>query len=445
MRKDNVNSRRATAVLDRDELAEMPTDFYRPTAPASRRVVRPNLDASVVEFPVDDLSEESENKEFLRSSRRVPVRRSLIPQTRFGRIAALFGVLFVLGLLAGGAWGVRYFLLHDPRFLIESSDAIQIQGNSNVTRPELLNIFGADIGRNIFYVPLAERRAELEQLPWVEHATVMRLLPDRLHISVVERTPVAFVRQGSRIGLVDANGVLLNMPTVAMGNVQYSFPVLVGVSSKDALSSRAARMKIYENFLSTLDSSGEKISSQLSEIDLTDPEDVKALIPEQGVDILVHFGDQKYLERYRNFVAHLAQWRQQYPRLASVDMRYDGQAVLQMQQGASAAPTTNATNGSNATTAANQSPVSVAKTESSPKSHQAAPAKKAASKKPITKNAGAVAHKAGTVLHAGKHVKATATFVSSKAKATAQQWQDQHVMTNLPTSYMAAPAQGQKQ
>ena len=62
-----------------------------------------------------------------------------------------------------------------------------------------------------------ERRAELERLPWVEHATVMRLLPDRLRVSIVERTPVAFVRQGSHIGLVDASGVLMDMPTDANG------------------------------------------------------------------------------------------------------------------------------------------------------------------------------------------------------------------------------------
>ncbi|MHB1020804.1 MAG: cell division protein FtsQ/DivIB [Acidobacteriaceae bacterium] len=434
-----MNSRRATAVLDRDELAEMPTDSYRPTSPASRRVVRPNLDASVVEFPVDDLSEESENKEFLRSSRRVPVRRSLIPQTRFGRIAMALGVVLTLGLLGGGAWAVRNFLLHDPRFLIASSDAIQIQGNSNVTRPELLNIFGTDIGRNIFYVPLAERRAELEQLPWVEHATVMRLLPNRLRILVVERTPVAFVRQGSQIGLVDANGVLLNMPAAAMGNAQYSFPVVVGISSNDSLSSRAARMKIYQNFLASLDSSGEKISSQLSEIDLSDPEDVKALIPEQGVDILVHFGDEKYLGRYRNFVAHLAQWRQQYPRLASVDMRYDGQAVLEMQQGTGTVPAASAANGSNPATPAKPSHPSVVRSASEQKPHPVAATRKPASKKPAT-----VAHKTSAPRPAHPHASTTATFVSPRAKATVQQWANQHTMTTLPTAYMAAPAQGQK-
>ena len=84
-----------------------------------------------------------------------------------------------------------------------------------MTKAQLLSIFGGDVERNIFTVSLAERRAELERLPWVEHATVMRLLPDRLRVSIVERTPVAFVRQGNHIGLVDGSGVLLDMPADA--------------------------------------------------------------------------------------------------------------------------------------------------------------------------------------------------------------------------------------
>jgi cell division protein FtsQ len=55
---------------------------------------------------------------------------------------------------------------------------------------------------------------------------------------------------------------------------------------------------------------------------------------DRGGDILVHFGDEDFLERYRRYQAHLAEWRAQYPRLASVDLRYERQAVLEMHPGA---------------------------------------------------------------------------------------------------------------
>ena len=52
-------------------------------------------------------------------------------------------------------------------------------------------------------------------------------------------------------------------------------------------------------------------------------------------DILVHFGDENFIERYRHFQEHLPEWKQQYPKLASADMRYDQQVVLEMEPGTS--------------------------------------------------------------------------------------------------------------
>ena len=161
----------------------------------------------------------------------------------------------------------------------------------------------------------------------------MRLLPDRILVSVEERTPVAFVRQAGRIGLVDANGVLLDMGRTRGDQLMYSFPVVTGIVTQDPISVRAARMKIFLDFTRDLDSSGGKVAARLSEVDLSNPEDVKALIPSQGTDVLVHFGDRDFLDRYKRFEDHLPEWRAQYPKLSSVDMRYERQVVLEMQPG----------------------------------------------------------------------------------------------------------------
>jgi cell division protein FtsQ len=134
--------------------------------------------------------------------------------------------------------------------------------------------------------------------------------------------------------LVDANGVLLDMPAEAKPDARYSFPVVTGIVAEDPLSTRAARMKIYERFTTELDGSGEKISEGLSEVDLSNPEDVKALIPDKSNEILVHFGEVDFLDRYRRFEEHLPEWRTVYPKLSSVDMRYERQVVLEMQPGA---------------------------------------------------------------------------------------------------------------
>jgi cell division protein FtsQ len=325
-------------VLAEDDLLDESTSedaFYRPTGrkPAADRLFasKPPFREGRKRSGADDADED---EPFLRSQRRVAVRKSILPRGRWGRIGFAAGAIALLGGLAWLGIAVHSFAAHDPRFRIDSSENIQVLGNSEVTQAELLSVFGGDMGRNVFFVPLSERRSALERLPWVETATVMRLLPDQLRVSVTERAPVAFVRTGNEIGLVDRDGVLLAMAPATMATKHYSFPVVTGMEAGDPASTRAARMKIYQRFITELDSSGEKLSSQLSEVDLSDPEDVRALVPSEGAELLLHLGDQDFLTRWHNYQQHLAEWKAQYPRLASIDLRYERQVVLEMEKGA---------------------------------------------------------------------------------------------------------------
>src|SRR6185437_9454268 len=232
--KTDVSKSRGSMLVD-DKL-----DLSRPAA-ASRRVDKEFLPEKFSErFPARRFEEFGND---VRVRRRGPVHKGRLPawvKTRWGRVA--FAAL-ALGVLAGviiAALAVRSYFEHDARFRIDSSASIQTTGNSQLTRDDLLSVFGADIGRNIFYVPLAQRRAELEQIPWVEHATLMRILPNELRVSVRERTPVAFVRVGDRIKLVDGAGVILDMSPAMMAERRFSFPVVTGISAADPSPTRAA-------------------------------------------------------------------------------------------------------------------------------------------------------------------------------------------------------------
>ena len=263
------------------------------------------------------------------------------PATKWGRIFLGCGMATVVGLALTAGFVFKTYLERDARFRIGGTGNIVTNGLGEVTRADILPVFGEDVGRNIFFVPLNERRKQLEKIPWIEKATVMRVLPDQLRIAVVERTPVALVRHGQQIGLVDANGVLLSMSASSMSKHHYSFPVVTGIDPGDPLSSRKARMAVYGRLIAELDSTGQHLSQQISEIDLTDPEDARVVfMPEQGSDILAHFGDDQFLARYQRYKAHIAEWRQQYPHLASVDLRYEQQVVLEMTPGAGGSQTT---------------------------------------------------------------------------------------------------------
>jgi hypothetical protein len=130
----------------------------------------------------------------------------------------------------------------------------------------------------------------------------------------------------------------MDIPVGTQGN--WAFPVIIGVRENDPLSTRAAKMKIYEKLISDLDSTGEKNSQDLNEVDLGDPEDVKVSVADNEKSILIHLGDSNFLDRFKIFKTHVQEWRQQYANLDSVDLRYDRQVVLNPDSKGSAPPKT---------------------------------------------------------------------------------------------------------
>ncbi|HTW58189.1 MAG TPA: FtsQ-type POTRA domain-containing protein [Terriglobales bacterium] len=268
-----------------------------------------------------DVAEESP---FLRGQKRVSARRSALPKKTASRLlwtAVAASILCVVALLAAGVYryGERSW-----RFRVESSDNIEITGMQNATKAQIMEVMGADIGRNIFFVPLTQQKAQLEQIPWVESASVMRFVPNRLKVEIHERTPVAFARVGPRIFLIDAGGTLMELPH----NHKYSFPVVLGMNPGEPLSTRAPRMKAYNELVEELDSGGAHYSQDLSEVDLSDLDDLKVRVNDPAGDVLVELGSSDYLKRYKTYISHVQEWRQQFQKLESVNLRYDNQVIV---------------------------------------------------------------------------------------------------------------------
>lgn len=286
----------------------------------------PNGVASIAEeIDLDDLDTEEE-PQFLRAQRRVPVRKGPVTRKTANRLRIVLIVAVVLGTLGVSSAGAYSYATNSWRFRIESGDSIETSGLQNVTRAQVLEVMGGDIGRNIFRVPLEERRKQLEEIAWVESATVMRLLPAVLRVYISERKPVAFVRIGSKVALIDSGGVVMELPAKARS--KYSFPVITGMGDSEPVSTRAARMKIYGRLVGELDAGGTSYSKDLSEVDLTDPDDVKITVEDPAGALVIHLGSANFAERYRIYLNHIQEWRQQFTKLESVDLRYNNQIIV---------------------------------------------------------------------------------------------------------------------
>ena len=66
----------------------------------------------------------------------------------------------------------------------------------------------------------------------------------------------------------------------------------------------------------------------MSDVDLSDPDDVKATVSDPKGAVLVHLGSSNFLERFQVYVAHVQEWRTQFRPLDSVDLRYEGQVIV---------------------------------------------------------------------------------------------------------------------
>src|SRR5215469_6115233 len=303
-------------------------ELYPPPGEPEREVLD---DARLLDLDVE------EESPFLRGQKRVSARRGPLPKKTISGLKRTAIILFSLCVasVAGGA--IYQYGERNWRFRIESSDDIEISGTHNVPHAQVMEVLGGDIGRNIFFIPLAERKAQLEKIPWVESASIMRFVPNRLVVEIRERTPIAFARLGSRISLIDAGGTLMELPVTS--KQKYSFPVVVGMNPGEPLSTRAARMKIYNDLVRQLDAEGGHYSQDLSEVDVSDPEDVKVLANDPAGAVLVHLGSSDFLTRYKVYVSHVQGWRQQFDKLESVDLRYDHQIIVNPdQQGIVKAP-----------------------------------------------------------------------------------------------------------
>ncbi len=225
------------------------------------------------------------------------------------------------------AYGMQ-FLLYSPAMLLKA-DQIELRGNRIVSREVVLQQFVHDRNRSVLRVPLDARRSQLEQIPWVESASVQRILPNRLRVELTERTPVAFARNGAELALIDAHGVILDRPR----GEDLHFPIVTGVSEDLPRDQREKRMQTYEEFMRDIELVRGGSSDRVSEIDLSNPKDLRVVMTglasaNDAQAVTIHFGSSEFTGKYKMLVDNFSQWQANAGRVQSIDLQYSRQVVV---------------------------------------------------------------------------------------------------------------------
>jgi cell division protein FtsQ len=283
----------------------------------------------VGEDPACGEMESSSETPYMRRSRAVAVRQGRIPQG-IRRVAWWAGIIVCIFLpLAFGGYSLISYLLSSPRFKLASPRDVAVKGNHYVSQEQVLAALGVQgdvprTGSDIFSMSLKESETQVEAIPWVQSATVVRSYPHDLTIYVKERVPVAFVDVNDQIRMVDQYGILLDAPEKS----HFDFPIVKGLDFQGTAADRSSRLSLFQEFMRETKS---KISGSgwiVSEVDLSDPGNLEALLVQGGQTLLVYFGHADFLGRFENLLTVLPQLRKTNATVDSVDLRYRDQVVV---------------------------------------------------------------------------------------------------------------------
>jgi len=245
-----------------------------------------------------------------------PVRRG-ISTARIVTIAVVFCVVLLSSLYAFHR--LEQFLIRDPRFALSGVEGdpgvIEIAGAAHASRDQIERVFSIDLGRSVYLLPMVERRETLRNVEWVKDASIARLWPNRVVIRVQERKPVAFMTlTSSRFALIDDDGVIL--PPVSD---RFTLPVLTGVRASDSLEAR--RDRVHRMLRLTADLGD--YARNISEIDVSDRDNLKVTVPRDGHIMTLLLGDRNYAQRYQNFLSYYSKIKRSLPNAATLDLRLD--------------------------------------------------------------------------------------------------------------------------
>lgn len=285
-------------------------------------------------FPQEIVAEDEPR--YLRRQKPVEIRRR-----KFGKKAWKSYLRITVGVgatlaVAISVYAVGAFLLASPQMSLQHPDQVALAGNHFVSRGNILEVFAPDRGRSVLRIPLDARRKQIESLAWVESAVVRRALPNHVQVEIVERTPVAFLRDASDLALIDGHGVILDRPVE--GN--FHFPVVTGIHPGLPSDERERRMQIFSGFLQQINAARTGSSDAVSEIDLSDAKNVRATLdtlptnggpalwPASAGPLVVDFGDHDFENRFQTLLKSIIQWRTTAGRIESIDLRFDGEAVV---------------------------------------------------------------------------------------------------------------------
>jgi cell division septal protein FtsQ len=160
----------------------------------------------------------------------------------------------------------------------------------------------------------------LKTVDWIREATVARVWPNRLVVQIFERKPVAFITlSAGHVALIDEDGVIL-----PQAQDRFMLPVVTGIRASSPLAERRERIALLLRLTKEIGEAG----TNISEIDVSDRDNLKVRQAYEGRFVTLLLGDSHFLVRYQNFLTHYAEIKRKLPGAGTLDLRLEDRITV---------------------------------------------------------------------------------------------------------------------
>ncbi|MBI3650205.1 MAG: FtsQ-type POTRA domain-containing protein [Acidobacteria bacterium] len=179
---------------------------------------------------------------------------------------------------------------------------IEISSVSQGVRAEVEQTIRRAVGQNrLLNIDLAMIRQKIESLPRVREATVARVLPDKVHVDIVERVPAVLARRNSGLLVwLDKDAVELDEFSLKQGAATKVPPTATGFAegtlTAGAVAENRERVALYKKIEQEL-TGEDSLWDMVDEIDLSSPKYVNLQLLNSPTHVVL--GSEDFKTRFK--------------------------------------------------------------------------------------------------------------------------------------------------
>jgi cell division septal protein FtsQ len=253
------------------------------------------------------------DKRFRRAHVRPPRRRH-----SWARALGVVRSVAAFTLFAAGGYLLQQQVAHAGALHV---DRIAVRGNQRLSTGEVLVLLEGLRGQHLLALDLERWQRRVMSSPWVGHASLRRVLPSTVEVTLSEREPMAIGRLAADLYLIDADGHVIDEygPEYA----QFDLPIIDGLSASPDRGGGAvdeARAELANRLLTSV---GQRpaVLRRLSQIDVSNVRDAVVLL--ENDTTLVHVGDDQFLERLQSYLDLSSALHDRFTHMEYADVRFD--------------------------------------------------------------------------------------------------------------------------